>query len=257
MRRPPLSLRAAAAAALLVLPGRGLPAPDPAPAAPGPVTADQLRASARNLERIALAAHNYHDAHGTLPTNQRSRDKKPLLSWRVQLLPYIERDPKALVPPDTPPDVEYAELFKAFKLDEPWDSDHNKKLIGKMPRVYAPVRGKADPGTTFYQAFGGTNGWLHAGARFAAFRDGTSNTLLLAEAARPVTWTRPDDLVFDGKDVPALGGLFDGKFHAAMADGSVSRFRKGIDPDVLKRLIDPGDGNPLPADIGRDADDQK
>jgi hypothetical protein len=252
-----LPLLAAAAVALLALPSRGRPAPDPAPAAPGPITADQLKASAKNLERIALAIHNYHDTHGTLPTNQLSKDKKPLLSWRVQILEFIERDPRPLVPPGTPPDIEYADLYKQFKLDEPWDSEHNKKLIAKMPKVYALVRGKADPGTTYYQAFAGTNGWLHPGARFAAFRDGTSNTFLLAEAAKPVIWTKPDDLVFDGKDVPALGGLFDGKFHAAMADGSVSRFRKGVDPDILKRLIDPGDGNPLPEDIGRDTDDKK
>jgi hypothetical protein len=254
MRRLPPAILTATVVALLALPGRGRPAPDSAPAAPSPITADQLRASAKNLERVALAVHNYHDVHGTLPTNLLSKDSKPLLSWRVQVLEFMERDPRPLLPPDTPPDIEYAELFRAFKLDQPWDSEHNKKLIAKMPKVYVPVRGKADPGTTFCQAFGGTNGWLHPGARFAAFRDGTSNTFLLAEAAKPVIWTRPDDLVFDGKDVPELGGLFDGKFHAAMADGSVSRFRKGVDPDILKRLIDPADGNPLPKDIGRDTD---
>src|SRR5207237_5706 len=116
-------------------------------------------------------------------------------------------------------------------LDEAWDSQHNRKLIEKMPKVYAPVRGKADAGTTFYQAFGGSNGWLKPGARFVeSFPDGTSNTFLVAEAGRPVVWTKPDDLVFNGKDVPALGGLFDGKFHAAMGDGSVRRFRRGVDP---------------------------
>ena len=250
MRRPPLSVLTAAAVALLALTGRGQPPVDP-------VTADQLKASAKNLQLLALAVHNYHDAQGELPTNQLSADKKPLLSWRVQVLPFIVGDRPPLAPPDAPVGGEFAELHKQFKLDEPWDSDHNKKLIGKMPKVFAPVRGKADPGTTFYQAFGGTNGWLHPGARFAAFRDGTSNTFLLAEAAKPVVWTKPDDLAFDGKDVPALGGLFDGRFHAAMADGSVSRFKKGVDPDILKRLIDPGDGNPLPEDIGRDTDDKK
>ena len=42
---------------------------------------------------------------------------KPGLSWRVAILPYLEQDT----------------LYKQFKLDEPWDSPHNKKLIRQMP----------------------------------------------------------------------------------------------------------------------------
>ena len=154
----------------------------------------------------------------------------------MQILPYIEQD----------------KLYKEFKLDEAWDSEHNKKLIAKMPKLYAPVRGgKKDAGLTYYQAFAGSHGWLKPGARYpASFPDGTSNTLLVAEGAKPVTWTKPDDLVFDGKDVPALGGQFDGQFHASMADGSVKRFKKGVAPATLKLLIDPADGTPLPDDIG-------
>ena len=149
-------------------------------------------------------------------------------------------------------------LYQQFKLDEAWDSDHNKKLIEKMPKIYAPIRVKADPGTTFYQAFGGAKGSLIPGARFvASFPDGTSNTLMVAEAAKAVIWTKPADLEFDGKTVPALGGLFDGKFHAARWDGSVSRFRKGVEADVLKMLIDPRDGQILPADIGLDDEEKK
>src|SRR5262249_31485641 len=162
------------------------------------------------------------------------KDKKPLLSWRVQILPFVEQDA----------------LYKQFKLDEPWDSDHNKKLIDKMPGLYAPVRGKQDKGMTFYQAFGGAKGGRKPEDRPPpSVPDGTRTTFLCAEAAKPVVWTKPEDLVFNGKDVPALGGLFDGKFHAAMADGSVNRFRKGVDPDVLKLLIDPADGKALPADF--------
>jgi hypothetical protein len=222
--------------------GRGAPAPKKVEEPLGPITAEQLQKSEDNLKQIVLGYHNYNDTNGFLPTNQLSKDKKPLLSWRVQILPYIEED----------------KLFKQFKMDEPWDSEHNKKLIEKVPKVYAPVRGKADPGMTFYQAFGGSNGWLKAGASIpASFPDGTSNTFVCAEAAKPVIWTKPDDLIFDGKDVPALGGMFDGKFHAAMGDGSVQRFRKGVDPDILKLLIDPADGTVLPRDIGLDTEEKK
>jgi hypothetical protein len=260
MRLIPWSALSCTAIALTVLPGRADPAPQPRADPPAPITAEQLRQSAKNLERIALAFHEYQGAHGELPTNLLSADKKPLLSWRVQILAFIERDRPRFPPPvpGTPPDIEYDGLFRAFKLDEPWDSEHNRALVGKMPAVYAAVRGTAAPGTTFYQAFGGSHGWLKPGARLpGSFPDGASNTFLVAEAARPVVWTRPDDLMFDGKEVPGLGGLFDGRFYAAVADGSVSRYRKGVDPGTLRRLIDPADGLPLPDDRGLDTEPKK
>jgi hypothetical protein len=230
-------------AALVAVPA--LPAPgskDKADAPLGPITDAQLATSVNNLKQIAIAFHSYNDTAGVLPTNQLSKDKKPLLSWRVQILPYIE----------------HVDLYRQFKLDEPWDSENNKKLIDRMPDVYAPVRGKADKGMTFYQAFGGSNGWMKPGAKIPnAFPDGTSNTFFAAEAAKPVVWTKPDDLEFDGKTVPKLGGMFDGKFHAAMADGSVQRFRKDAPADALKLLIDPADGIVLPRDIGLDTDEKQ
>ena len=243
MKRMTLAAAAVAVIGLLAISsGRGAPGPKPKDEPLGPITAEQLQTSDNNLKQIALAYHNYNDTFGVLPTNQLSKDKKPLLSWRVQILPFIEEDT----------------LFKQFKIDEPWDSEHNKKLIDKMPKIYAPVRGKADAGMTFYQAFGGSKGWLKPGASIPrSFPDGTSNTIVCAEAAKPVIWTKPDDLVFDGKEVPALGGMFDGRFHAALGDGSTRRFRKGVDPDVLKLLIDPADGTVLPKDLGFDEEEKK
>lgn len=191
----------------------------------GPITEEHLRAAETNLKQIALAWHNYHDVNNHFPCNEVTKDGKALLSWRVQILPYLEHD----------------DLYKQFKLNEPWDSEHNKKLIDKMPKLYAPIRAKADPGLTFYQVFTGTHGLLKSGEkrRPVDIADGTSHTLLCVEAANPVTWTKPDDLAFEGKDVPALGGLFDGKFHGAMCDGSVRRFKKGADADILRALITP------------------
>src|SRR5262245_9181066 len=58
----------------------------------GPITDEQLGTTTNNLKEIVLAFHNYNDTYGMLPTNQLSKDKKPLLSWRVQILPFIEQD---------------------------------------------------------------------------------------------------------------------------------------------------------------------
>jgi prepilin-type processing-associated H-X9-DG protein len=233
-----------AALLLAVQSGVGAPAPkkekdEP----PGPITDEQLNNATNNLKQIALAWHNYEAANGHLPSNQMDKKGKALLSWRVQILPYIEELP----------------LYQKFKLDEPWDSENNKKLVDQMPKLFAPVRGKASAGMTFYQSFTGKNALLKPGQKvtLATILDGTSNTLLAAEAAKPVIWTKPDDLEYDGKVVPKLGGMFDGKFHAAFCDGHVLRFRKGMDADILKLLIDPADGTVLPGDVGVDTDDKK
>jgi len=80
---------------------------------------------ATNLKVIGLAMHNYHDAYGQFPPAAiLDNQKKPLLSWRVQLLPFLDHD----------------DLYKEFHRDEPWDSEHNKKLIAKIPKNFkAPV----------------------------------------------------------------------------------------------------------------------
>jgi hypothetical protein len=209
----------------------------PAPAADDLPTAKQRLTSQNNLKQIVLAIINCSDTNnGSMPTDITDKDGKPLLSWRVAILPYVEEDA----------------LYKQFKLDEPWDSADNKKLIEKMPKLYAPVRGQAQAGSTFYQVFSG------AGALFgpkqkprfpASIPDGTSNTGLVFEAGEPVTWTKPADLPFDEKKaLPKLGGLFDGELNVGLCDGSVITVKKDFDAAEMKKFITPADGNVLDID---------
>ncbi|HJZ59971.1 MAG TPA: DUF1559 domain-containing protein [Gemmataceae bacterium] len=206
----------------------------PAAGAGDPPTRAELGKSVNNLKQIVLAFHNYESANAHFPNNVYSKDGKPLLSWRVLILPYIEEE----------------RVYKEFKLDEPWDSENNKKLLAKMPKLYAPVRGKAGEGETFYRGFAGKNAPFgpdrKQGARIADFTDGLSNTGLIFEAGEPVVWTKPDDLPFDeAKPLPKLGGMFDGEFHVALGDGSVIRCKKDADEKELKKLIMPADGFPV------------
>jgi hypothetical protein len=189
----------------------------------------QVRQAQNNLRQIGLAFHNFHDVSGALPTDVKGKDGKALLSWRVAILPYIEE----------------GELYKQFKMNEPWDSAHNKPLAAKMPKLYAPVRGKAKEGETFYQVFTGEK-TVFDGKRktLVSMTDGTSNTGMVFEAGEAVPWTKPADLAFDEKkDLPKLGGMFDGMFHVCLADGSVKPIRKDADATQLKYLVMPADGN--------------
>lgn len=243
MRSIFLAASVLAGAGLILTVTNGAPGPkekkdEPLP----PATEEQLAKAKDNLKQLAIAWHNYESTYGELPSNISGKDNKVLLSWRVQILPHIEEDA----------------LYKLFKLDEPWDSEHNKKLIQKMPKLYAPVRAKAESGMTFYQSFTGTHAILKPGQKvsLSTVPDGTSNTILVAESAKPVIWSKPDDLAFNGKDLPALGGMFDGKVHVAACDGAVYRLRKNIERDVLARLIDPSDGNVVSFDEAVDKEEK-
>ena len=55
--------------------------------------AEERRLPMNNLKQIGLAMHNYHDAHRAFPPAYRAENSgRPLLSWRVLILPYLEQD---------------------------------------------------------------------------------------------------------------------------------------------------------------------
>ncbi len=205
-------------------------------------TANRLR-SQNNLKMIGLAMHIHHDALGAFPTAAiADEDGKALLSWRVALLPYIEE----------------AALYKEFKLDEPWDSAHNKKLIARMPKVFADPRGKAEAGKTNYKVFvGPANGPSSAftsnyskGLKFPTFSDGTSNTILVVEDDDAVEWTKPEDIKFS--PMQKVGDLSIGgneNICILMGDGSVQVVKwNDLKPDVRKALITANGNDDLPPD---------
>ena len=188
--------------------------------------ASRRMTSINNLKQLALAMYNYHDANGHFPADAiYDKAGKPLLSWRVAILPYIEQDA----------------LYKQFHLDEPWDSDHNKKLLAQMPALYGfGDEAAAKDHETHYQGFVGKGAFFDGkkGLKVTDITDGTSNTIMLVEAKKAVPWTKPEDVPFDaGKLVPKLGGLFDGIFNAAMCDGSVHSFPLTISEEKLRALV--------------------
>jgi RNA polymerase sigma factor (sigma-70 family) len=208
---------------------RAEPPPAAAPQLERNADSAQRRRSLNNLKQIMIALHNYHEANGHLPADIRDKDGKPLLSWRVAILPYIEQDA----------------LYRQFRLDQPWDSEHNIKLLGKMPPIYRVGFEPKDSSHTFYQVYSGP------GAPFGAkepvtlihITDGTSNTLGVVEAGPAVPWSKPADLPYDPKKpLPKLEGPFGNAFHVSMLDGSATVLRRNVDPNALRILIGMNDG---------------
>ena len=186
--------------------------------------------STNNLKQLMLAMFNYHDARKAFPAQAIYSDEgKPLLSWRVAILPYIEEQA----------------LYDQFHLDEPWDSEHNKQLIAKMPQVYlcpSSHLNQADGKTTYVAPVGeelifdGTKD----GARLQRITDGTSKTIMLVDASddAAVVWTKPDDLEYDAENpLKGLTGHHPGIFNAGIADGSVRAISLDIDLDTLRALF--------------------
>jgi hypothetical protein len=181
---------------------------------------------ANNLKQLALGMHNYHDTYLRLPpAAMKSKEGKPLYSWRVLLLPYIEED----------------NLYRQFKLDEPWDSAHNKALLSRMPKTFAaPTTAKDPPFTTRYQVLvdGGALFESDGRVRLTEIPDGTSNTMMIVEAAAPVPWTKPADLTFSPKaPLPRFGGVFKEGFNVAMADGSIQFIPSDTSAETLRAMI--------------------
>jgi hypothetical protein len=198
--------------------------------------------SGANMKRILVAMHRYAVSHDNRfpATAIRAKDGTPLLSWRVAILPFLGED----------------ELYREFRLNEPWDSDHNKKLIGKMPALYrSPMIEGQKPGLTTYlvpvgqeAAFtGGPQGRLQSNE----FSDGLSNTILLLDVAddRAVPWTKPEDLTVDPNDpMKGLLGHYLGYCLVGMADGTVHRVAKSISKATLRSAFTPSGAETLGPD---------
>lgn len=192
-------------------------------------------ASMHNLRRIGIALHNHHDRYRTFPAAANyDKNGRPLLSWRVHILPWMEG----------------GEVYREFHLDEPWDSPHNKKLIARMPSFYRRSDSRAPAGTTTYLAPVGP-GMLFAGKEGHSINqitDGTSNTAMVVDAddSQAVPWTKPDDWHYDS--ARPLAGLIrprGGAFCVLMADGSSRVVRPDVDPELWKQVLTIADGEPV------------
>ncbi len=165
----------------------------------------------KNLKKLIMAIHNNAGNRGSLPANAiYDANGKPLLSWRVHVLPFLAEE----------------KLYHEFHLNEPWDSEHNRKLIARMPNVFKnPKLDK--PGMTDYLAVVGKECVFDGSSKGLGFQnisDGTSKTIAVVEANvdQAVEWTKPQDWNFDRKEpIKGLGSMWPNGCYAAWVDGSV------------------------------------
>jgi len=189
-------------------------------------------ACASNMHQIGMAMMTYEAMHGKFPPAYTiDRNGKPLHSWRVLLLPYLEE----------------MALYNEFELDEPWDSPHNLALARSMPPVYAcPGSTDGEGNQTSYAMIVGQDAISDGpnGRRPKDITDGLSSTIMLVEAAgRGFDWTEPVDLDADGISYAINDGSGTGisgnhaeAVNILFCDGSVRALPEDTDPGIIKAM---------------------
>ena len=188
-----------------------------------------------HIKQLSLAMLNYEIANGHLPPAYIADENgKPMHSWRVLILPYIDEQ----------------DLYKRYSFDEPWDGPSNSKLHDEIVDVYRcpndldfgnPVNGCSYAVVTGKgTAFDGDQE-----TDCTEVTDGTSNTLLLVELRNPAThWMEPVDLTM----TEALSRLTDaskktlccnhsGTINVSLMDGSTHAIEFPISRENLKALV--------------------
>jgi|SRR5579863_7319784 len=161
-----------------------------------------------NVKNLALACHNYQSQYGVFPPAYIADSQgRPMHSWRVLLLPYLNAN----------------ELYARYDFAEPWDGPNNIKLLDEMPSVFACPSCNPQPRTmaaglsfsgifacgigapsdsarskfTSYAAVLGPRG-IFRGADPVSMdqvTDGLGQTLFIGEVADAnIFWTRPEDI---------------------------------------------------------------
>jgi prepilin-type processing-associated H-X9-DG protein len=198
---------------------------------------------ARNMKDIALAVEFYAQAHRCYPPAYiADKNGKPMHSWRVLILPFLEQDA----------------LYKEYDFSEPWNGPHNSCLMKKYPAVFhchqaghqdpsAADYVAPDPSATNYVAVVG-DGTLWPGSSSVGLqniKDGESNTIMFVEVAESdINWMEPRDLSFDraivGINVDkrhGISGYHNGRANFAFADGSVRQLSEKLSLETLKASL--------------------
>lgn len=199
---------------------------------------------ANHLKQLGLALLHYHGQHGCLPPAcVVGEDGKPMHSWRVLVLPYLEEE----------------SLFRAYHLDEPWDGPNNAKIARQNPQLgdfHCPSDSTDRSCTSYVAVVGPRTLWPGAkGASLEDIPDGVSETILLIELpGSGIHWMAPRDVSFDELCQRAASGGGDGLasvhtvsggwfyhptrvIHAVMASGAWHRLRADLSAEQLAALL--------------------
>jgi hypothetical protein len=187
---------------------------------------------------LRFALQNYHEAYGCFPPPYiADADGRPMHSWRVLILPFIDQ----------------ARLYNEYRFDEPWDGPNNRKLAGKINK-YAfhcasdvPASGEPDaPTANFLAVVGPGMGWQEGKCtKLSDISDDPDSTLLLVEVANSgVHWMEPRDLqilqmapTINPQGGQGISSRHAGGAHVATAGGRVRFLSDRLPAATIRGLL--------------------
>ncbi len=189
-----------------------------------------------HLKQIALALHNYHDLHHCFPPAYIADENgKPMHSWRVLLLPYLEEE----------------DLYKAYDFSEPWDGPNNRKLLDRCPTIFqcpSERNGREQPSseTSYLAVIGPHTMWPgQQCVKFDDVPDGFSHTIMVVEAADTgIHWLEPRDLhvlqmnpAVNPEHGQGISSKHTGRANVALVDGAVLILPDTATTENIKALL--------------------
>lgn len=184
---------------------------------------------AENLQRISLGMLLYEREHGTLPPAYSvDATGKPLHSWRVLLLPYLGEQ----------------ELWSKLRLDEPWDSEHNRQFHDSHVSRYQCPSAELPPGQTTYSVVVGESTAFHQGEG-KSLGDFGMHLALVVEREEAVCWMDPmselpQSLAFEGinRNDAGMGSPHPGGLNIGFRDGAVTFVSETVEASKLRGMLD-------------------
>lgn len=183
-----------------------------------------------NLKNIGLALQSYHTEHGRFPPAYIADEHgKPMHSWRVLILPYMDR----------------AALHRAYRFDEPWNGPNNRKLAAQGLSCFNCPDDHPERSTrTNYMVVVGPNTMFPGSksTQLSDISDGGAETIMLVEVAgSDIHWMEPRDLPVQQamRGINAAAGQSVSSKHwgvvnVVFADGSAKALPNNTDREQLK-----------------------
>jgi hypothetical protein len=180
--------------------------------------ADRVACSS-NLRQIGQALRFYQETHGDFPAAYTTDGQgKPLLSWRVEILPFLEQE----------------FLYYSVDFGASWDSPRNKALHDQMPDVFrCPAQGEEETTSPYLLVVDRGFAWKRPEAW------GTSRILVIESAASGRNWMDPTPGEISDIGPSAEGSvrpLHSGGTHGVLETGEVVFL---TDEDIRELLSTP------------------
>jgi hypothetical protein len=193
-----------------------------------------------NLKQIGLALHSYHETYKSFPPAYvADADGKPMHSWRVLVLPFLEDD-------------RLTQAYAQYDFNEPWDGPNNRRVADMIESAgatpfHCPSTDSSHRETTYVAVVGPQTVWPGStGMPIRGITDGTPNTIAVVEMANSgIHWMEPKDLAFDeavrGINQPGVKSGISSKHvygaNVLLSDGSVHFIKDDTPAAVLHGLL--------------------